>query len=302
MNKKFKSVLLSTILCSMATLSTNVFAVNCSNGASLLTPTEFSVPSGYLLQSKNDGICIYKGSNNVYIQVVDLAGGANVKFATEADGGFSNTVPKYELYYKNGIDDYFANGQSKNSNFFSVINAQFFDMNKDPTFLSFPVKSNGNIILIGPDMRLNERASTDFRTLQIFDQSSSWPAGIKRAAKSVPYYNKSQYDKLSGKLIVGFAPYVNYGTRKYQSLGRTFVAPVGGMSTPSNGEYPILIFAFAQAKTQAQMTSVMKKWGAYDESIIMFDGSHSTQYKDVNGLKVTGQYRPVPMVFETYTH
>lgn len=65
MNKKFKSVLLSTILCSMATLSTNVFAVNCSNGASLLTPTEFSVPSGYLLQLKNDGICIYKGSNNV---------------------------------------------------------------------------------------------------------------------------------------------------------------------------------------------------------------------------------------------
>lgn len=99
-------------------------------------------------------------------------------------------------------------------------------MNKDLTFLSFPVKSNGNIILIGPDMRLNERASTDFRTLQIFDQSSSWPAGIKRAAKSIPYYNKSQYDKLSGKLIVGFAPYVNYGTRKYQPLGRTFVSPI----------------------------------------------------------------------------
>ena len=56
---------------------------NCSTGNNSLTPTDFYKPSGYTLQYKQDGVCLYKkDGEEIYAQVVDLAGGADIKFKT----------------------------------------------------------------------------------------------------------------------------------------------------------------------------------------------------------------------------
>lgn len=297
-------------LCALTFIFTsNSFAENCSNGVSMLTPTDFWVPNGYNLQSKNDGICIYrKNGENTYIQVIDLAGGANVKFLTGKFNG-NETLPNGKtdkVYQKQSIVNFLSSAINSSPKIFSVVNGQFFGDAKFGSFLSFPVKSNGNIISEGPDMR--DWDSSMFRTIRIYEKSSSW-LGIQRAVKVYPYYDKSEYSSLSGNVIVGAHPtLVDKG--KNSLSGRTFIAARGGMNNPSNGEYPILIIGISEKTTQSSMNSIMQAWGANSLHIVMFDGGGSTQYKDVNGFSFYGisagqsypDMRNIPMVFEVHKH
>lgn len=299
-------------LLAVATLTVSGFSYagveNCATGNNLLTPTDFDKPSGYTLQYKQEGVCLYKkDGEEIYAQVVDLAGGADIKFKTGTYRG-KQTLGNGEIakmYDKQKLTNFYSSALNS-SKFFSVINGQFFDGGRQPTFLSFPLKEGNNEISSGPDMR--GWSSDTFRTVNIFTKSNTW-LGEKKVAKPYPYYDEGDYNNLSESAIVGGNP-DKLDKGKYSSSGRTFLAPVGGLQTPMSREYPLMVFMVAEKSTQPNMVTEMKKWGAYSQNIIMFDGGGSTQMKDVNGFEFYGisagksypDKRSIPMVFEIYTH
>jgi len=108
-------------------------------------------------------------------------------------------------------------------------------------------------------------------------------------------------------VIVGGNPFI-MDKGMYSNASRTFIAPTGSYS---NGGYPLLVIMVSQKKvTQLYMITELKKWGAIDQNIVMFDGGGSTQMMDRKGLEVYGissnssypDKRSIPMVFKTYTH
>ena len=299
-------------LLAVATLSVSGFSYsgveNCATGNNSLTPTNFYKPSGYTLQYKQDGVCLYKkDGDDVYIQLVDLKSGATVKFGT------GNYVKRVQLGHKNSrvyeketLANHFS-AVNSNNKLFSVVNGQFFGNYQGNAILSLPVKESSNEISgINDHEDWINPHSDYFRTLNIFTKSDNW-LGKSMVVKPYPYFARDDFNNLPEKAIVGFHPTkVNKGS--YTS--RTFVAPLGGMTSPANREYPILSFIVTKKTSPSYVMNELKKWGASEQNIIMFDGGGSTQMKAIDGTSYYGisqaapspDYRSVPMFFEIYTH
>lgn len=289
-----KKVILSGIL--LLNFSANVYADNCVTGNNLLPSTTFSKANGYTLLNKEDGVCLYKkDGKNIYAQIVDLSAGAKVGFGISSYQGKDELGNEKiaKMYSKDLISTHFISSSSEDQKLTSVINAQFFDINLDPTFLSFPIKSNFSHISDGPDMR--DWPADDFRMLRIHKKSMGW-RGNKYLAGIYPYWNENQFSSFSGDVIVGLNPSVRKGA-KYTK--RTFVAPIGSYSSEN---FPILVFLVSLDNvTQSYMSNELKNWGALSHNIVMFDGGNSTQIQNDYGLyHNTG--RRIPVVFEISNH
>jgi hypothetical protein len=289
-----KKVLLSGFL--LCGLSFNLYADNCVTGNNSLPSTLFNKANGYTLLNKNDGVCLYKkDGKNIYAQVIDLSSGAKVTFGISDYQGkeILGNGKNAKMYSKDTISTHFINSSSENQKLTSVINAQFFDTNRDPTFLSFPLKSNFSYISEGPDMR--DWPADNFRMLRIHKKPMGW-RGNKYLAGVYPYWNENQFASFSGDVIVGLNPNVRKGSTYTQ---RTFVAPIGSYSSEN---FPVLVFLVSLDKVkQSYMSNELTKWGALNHNIIMFDGGGSTQIQNDYGLyHNTG--RRIPVVFEISNH
>jgi hypothetical protein len=296
--KKFAKTKIKMAIVAVALVcSGGVFAAdNCVNGNNLLPATSFNKANGYTLQYKEDGVCLYKkDGSDIYAQVVDLAAGANITFGL-SDYKYNETLgngKNAKMYDKDSIIDHFSESSSNNANLFSVINGQFFDTNRNPTFLSFPVKSNNQVFSNGPDMR--DWNADKFRMLRVYTGNKSW-SGDSNLAAVYPFWSQSIFENLSGNIIVGLNPDVRKGSTYTQ---RTFVAPIGLYSSE---KFPVLVFLISKkAVTQNYMIAELKKWGTGESNMIMFDGGGSTLIKDKYSLQHNSG-RHIPMVFEISTH
>lgn len=139
------------------------------------------------------------------------------------------------------------------NNIHAVVNWQFFDQNKNPTFLSFPVKSNWKIINSHIDNDIPKRT---------FVIDSNWNAKILEWYKKEFLENQNYKD-----LIVGFTPDVI--ARKESKIWRTYI----WINNSKN-----VVFFVAKNKTQEEMNKIISDYGIKKENIIMMDWWPSSQF------------------------
>ncbi len=142
---------------------------------------------------------------------------------------------------------------SKDSKILAWINGQFFNANKNPTFLSFPVKSDSQIISSYVDNHLLKRT--------FIMNSSDTPEILEW------YTPEMLQDKTNHNLIVWIHPDENF--MKNTSLPRNFMWILDDNT---------VIFILATSKTQTEMTQLMLSQWVPESNIIMFDGWPSAQF------------------------
>lgn len=140
---------------------------------------------------------------------------------------------------------------NKNFPIVAAINGQFFNANKNPTFLSFPVKSNGKIISSYVD---NDKKK---KTFIITEKQKA----IIKNWYSVADLENKKYEEL----IVGIDPSEDFW--KNMKLWRNYV----WIHWENN-----IVFIVAQNKTQWEMDILMKNY--WIENYMMLDGWPSAQF------------------------
>jgi hypothetical protein len=140
---------------------------------------------------------------------------------------------------------------NKNFPIVAAINWQFFNANKNPTFLSFPLKSNGQIISSYID---NDKLKKTFII------KNDEIAEIKDWYNSIDLEN-SQYQEL----IVWIDPKEDFGIN--MKLWRNYVWIVWDKN---------IVYVIAQNKTQWEMDVIMKNY--WIENYMMLDGWPSAQF------------------------
>lgn len=139
-------------------------------------------------------------------------------------------------------------------NISAVVNGQFFTkLGDEKTGVSFPIKSNGEIIATHVDNDIPKR------TLVIDTQGQ---------AKILEWY-QSEYlnDPKYSELIVAFTPEVR--ARENAKIGRTYIWLLDANT---------MVFFIARNKNQDQMDSILAVFGIKPENIIMMDGGPSSQF------------------------
>jgi hypothetical protein len=133
------------------------------------------------------------------------------------------------------------------------INGQFFNANKNPTFLSFPLMSNKQIISSYVDNQL---------------QKKTFVIGDDYIPRILDWYKADMLLNSDYKdLIVWIHPDENF--MKNSSLPRNFMWILDNTT---------LIFILATSKTQGEMTQLMYDQWVSQSNIIMFDGWPSAQF------------------------
>lgn len=160
-----------------------------------------------------------------------------------------NLFSQYHRFYAH---EYFKKQSQKNIPVKWVINAQFFNAGKDPTFMSFPLKVNGTIINDYMDNDIAKRTLIKTKQNQFFIKE-----GFERN-----FLTNADYTDV----IVAFSPEVD--ALSSQSIGRTYVGMKENM----------LYFFIANSKTQNEMNSIIQDEWILPENIIMFDGGPSSQF------------------------
>jgi len=240
---------------------------------------ELTAPVGYTKIKDGKGVDLYENTTKgVYVQVVDLQGGGQISF-----DGFPEvadaTKGTYKRFTMNNIYDYY---NKKYNNFFSTINGQFFDNGSATTGVAFPVKSGGVIkskVMSESDKLLKKR------TFLIDYNNNSY---------SVEGYNELNLtSKTYKEAIVGLHP-VDADKNKSYAIGRNFIGVY-----PSYCNYPVsycssryVLFFIAKNKTQDGMIAIASDWGVPSASLIMMDGSGSSQImsKKINSNNTTTVY------------
>lgn len=260
MNKSILTAIISTTL-----LSGTAFSA------------DYTVPSGW--QQKESFVTgstkLYKKDNdNFFVVAVDISkakikvGGVNSHYS---DG-------TTELFYTDSIDNYWDNNinyvdiyNSTYQNLFAVLNGQFFDNSRNPTGLSFPVKSNGII--------LTDNNGEDYlakRSLVIDSNGSVY------ITEGVPLGLLDSYN--SKEFITGLHPDEDKNGWAW-FVGRNYIGGIPkGTCDPSKTScsYEYILFFVNQDAKQSTMESEIAKWGVPSKSIIMMDGSGSAQMKTRN--------------------
>ena len=205
-----------------------------------------SVPAGYTkVESKGNGFSVYK-KGNIYVTLVDLQ-----KF--EVIFGGVHRASNGNSFYKHKLSDWWRYYRS-----LAMFNGQFFNIHRDPTPLSFPLRTQYQTLVthIDPGRSLKTlKIYSNGKEGQIYDGYGSW------------MLNNSK------ELIVGLDPSENMD--KSSNIGRFYI---GGLHCNSSA-LRYLLFFVSSAKSQGSMLSEIYDWGVWDQDIIMMDGSGSAQMK-----------------------
>ena len=234
------------------------------------------------LSSSTTNVRIYKKTkSSAYMQVVDIKGGARIEFSTpkviwDKKRGIP-TATKYSLlthwtYLSSPV---------------SIVNGQFFDQNKDPTTLSFAVKSGGSILTLGQDK---------------YSYDSKYPPKQMEITSGAAAYVQQwseyriQYESKAPNIIVGLN---SDDSTKGPSTAK------GRTAFCTNGKW-IFIGTYI-AETQGNVVKDLQTWGCTKENVVIFDGSGSTQLKVGNkdtpgSLEFKGDGRLIPQVVAVYNN
>lgn len=132
-----------------------------------------TAPQGFSLYSSDIGVCMFKKDKNfenTYVQIINLNSGASLQFLTgdkvndNGKGVYGASNPKFK---KNRIGEYWPIVTNNIQNTFSICNGQFFNCTppnvpsrletaecefcETESYLSFPIRNNGEIISGGSD-------------------------------------------------------------------------------------------------------------------------------------------------------
>ncbi len=169
--------------------------------------------------------------------------------------GIQTTQKHYDTQKANLIfQRFFAKDFLKNiwdSKVQFVINGQFFDQNKTPTLLSFPLKSKGKIISSYMDNTLPKKTLIIDENNQVHIKNDFQPQWLE---------NPKNPD-----IIVGFSPKVDANLAL--SLPRTYVG---------KRDKKHLVFVIAKAKTGKEMQKIMND--LHITNYMMFDGWPSSHF------------------------
>ncbi len=215
-----------------------------------------NVPSPWVLKESSTNIRVYqKGTEQVYAQIVDIRGGAKVRF-NQAIASTSGA----KTFGRQTIDQWWT-GYSGNKN--TMINGQFFDNNMNPTGLSFGVRANSAVLTYGASSETIAKKQVEF-----FDNAGVFVTG----------WNDGHLNGGSNaqNIIVGLDPSVKKSD--WLSIGRTYVCSKVNPAGPTSPSQWLVIVS-AQGNTQSEMLGNITSLGCDSGSIVMFDGSGSTQLK-----------------------
>jgi len=163
-------------------------------------------------------------------------------------------IEKNQDFYK--FKRHFAsefNYDYKKYNAYFFVNWQFFDQNKNPTFLSFPLKSNWKIISDYLDNDISKRT---------FVIDNNWNAKILEWYKKEFLENKNYKE-----LIVWFSPDVN--ANKNSKIWRTYI----WIKSLKN-----VVFFIVKDKNQEEMNKIIADYWIKKDNIIMMDWWPSSQF------------------------
>ncbi len=216
-----------------------------------------------------------------YVLLIDLSAGATVKLR-QGNANIATTTTPSPAYTRKLLAGSSAAGWYWPTYFgpksFAMTNLQFFNFNNGA--LSFPIKSNGTIISCGS----SNHEAVEKRKLGI-NGSTMVVADYTNTAND---YNTVAANLISPTVIVGLHP--NVSKSPTSLIGRTYI----GYKNST-----LVIYATRRA-TQTQVRSIMTtELALNDASLIMFDGSGSTQLvcKGINYVNSTDT-RLIPSVIE----
>lgn len=240
-------------------------------------------PSGWALKENKTNVRIYqKGSDQTYIQVVDVKGGAKVRFSHP---GIINGNPL--TFYRYTLDELWSFIPYPDTlRLASMVNGQYFNTNTDPTILSFGVRANSSLLTLGITEVISKKQ------IEFYDGSGVYVSGVNTSRlTNGPAQN----------IIVGLDP----------SVSKNASFPIGRMYmcskvNPSAGASPSqwLVILSAQWQTQATALANITSWGCDINSIVMFDGSGSSQLKTTGGIRMSGnlENRDIPQAIVVYNN
>ena len=249
-----------------------------------LNAGSYTVPNGFSLIKNSYGAKLYRNYYaHMYAVVVDMDK-ATINFDT-LENSYGDKYEKYTMQkWWNDYSDYRT---------FAIVNGQFFNHLQNPSKLAFPLKSNWNIITSHVDDNLAKR------TLIINNDGTTY---IKNGYSSY-YLNNTK------NVIVGLNPSVDKGgfLKSLAPIGRNYIGGISkGNCNPNIAtcSYKYLIFFIGEKHSQPNFLSRIRQWGVSDKSIVMMDGSASSQLISGNikvyGYKIpgsnSGRKRPVPHV------
>lgn len=194
-------------------------------------------------------------------------------------------------FNKSALTSYWS---TLNSNFgaYSVSNAAFFEsLSGNSTELSFPLKLNNSVKTMG--------VSLDGVGLRKILAVKNTCANGYKCAFVLQYSDATFSSSNYQTAMVGLDPY--FDKNALIPLGRTFVGV--DHSDPNN---LLMYIVHGTRHTQGQMRTILNNLGVYDNAMIMFDGSGSSQLaflnKDNQNQFVYGfagssrDYRAIPQV------
>ena len=230
---------------------------------------------------------IHKRHNeNTYVQIVDIASGAQVKMLQYK--ATNDSVPKFWL---NTIDEWWRQLGDNRSSRVSVVNGQFysFDLNfhptqpwnlvTDPNPLMFGVKANFHVITEGhPDAIQANRPY--LRQLNI---------GVKRVWTS----DIDLHDSSAKHAIVGYN--INATPQYNEPNNRTALCALSYISWKPYKYMNVLLVYSGENKTGDQMHEDLKGLGCAQSDIVVLDGGGSTKLITKGAGKVlSGDFRRIP--------
>lgn len=238
-----------------------------------LFSAEYVVPSGWNLKDKfvTSSVKLYqKASDDFYVVAVNMnqakiefGGNAGYFYTSTGNKFYTDTISNYYYKYRNYVD---IDGNTYN-NLFSVINGQFFDNNnQNTTSLSFPLKSKGIIL-----NSFNGETNLTKRSLLINTDGKTY---IREGFNDILFNSNSIKE-----YVVGLNP-AESKNRLIGFVGRNYIAGIpDGTCDPikTSCEYKYLLFFINKYSSQSNMETEIAKWGVPSKSIIMMDGSGSTQ-------------------------
>jgi len=245
------------------------------------------VPAGFTPLFTAPGITVYQELENdpnaeVFVQVVDLAAGADVKLLHgpivvpgRGEGVYGGNNPRFDRQYLPAVWEAFT---AENGEALCLVNGTFFkDMENgfrvNPTTLSFPLKQEGVVISEGHD---RYRFYRHRRMLLLWSGR----------AEILPLDRRELYESTAPDILVGLSP--RAGVREWESLGRTFLGVADGDGDGTNEQ--LLIYS-GEAATQAEATATLQAFGASE--MLMLDGGGSSQLF-CEGRDVIQRSRPLP--------
>jgi len=216
----------------------------------------YKVPYGFKLIKNSYGSKMYKKTIiqgvQMYAVVVDMDK-ANIEFDT-LDHVYAG---KYE---RKTMKEWWNN--YSNYSTFAMVNGQFFDYGT-PSKLAFPLKANGRVIPSYTDKGIK-------RSLLINNNGKVY---IRNG------YSKSLLKSSNVKdMLVGLSPLVS--KKKWSPIGRNYIGGIPRENcnpSKSSCDYKYLIFFIGEQQSQPNMLMRVKKWGVKEKSIVMMDGSASSQ-------------------------